>query len=68
MTHDEINIMKRIYKGNLDSYFVFDVMDFSDDYQTVSIKASFRKENTLTIHVSMKKKEDRWVVIASKVT
>lgn len=68
MTHDEIKIMKSIYKGNLDSYFVFDVMDFGDNHQTVSIKASFRKENTLTIHVSMKKEKDRWIVIASKVT
>jgi len=68
MTHDEIATMKNIYKGSLDSYFVFDVMDFNDSNDVVSIKATFRKENMLTIHVSMKKEENRWVVIASKVT
>lgn len=66
MTDGEIETLRNIYKGNLDSYFVFEVMDFSRENE-VSIKATFRKENTIIIQVSMKKEDNDWKVVASKV-
>ncbi|MCO6501306.1 MAG: hypothetical protein J5I47_13155 [Vicingus serpentipes] len=66
MTHVEITTFKNIYKGNLDSYFVFEVIDFAENNNEVSVKATFRKENPIIIHVSMKKEDNDWKIVASK--
>lgn len=65
MTFDEIETFKNIYKGSLDSYFVFEVMHFEGD--SVLIKATFRKANPLKIEVTMTKKDRDWVVASSSV-
>lgn len=63
MTSDEMETFKSIYKGNLDSYFVFEVMEFKDD--EVKIKATFRKTDKIAINVNMKKQDKDWKVIES---
>ncbi len=63
MTTQELETFKSIYKGNLDSYFVFEVMDFKDDM--VTIKATFRKTDKIAINVSMKKQDKDWLVTES---
>lgn len=64
MTYDEIETFRSVYQGSLDSYFVFDVMDFSDS--TVTIKATFRKNEKIAINVNLKKENDNWMVVQSK--
>lgn len=63
MTPDELETFKSIYKGNLDSYFVFEVMEFKEN--EVTIKATFRKNNKIAINVSMKKEDRDWLVVES---
>lgn len=63
MTPDELETFRSIYKGNLDSYFVFEVMEFKDD--EVKIKATFRKNDKVAINVSMKKQDREWMVTDS---
>ncbi|MCB0401937.1 MAG: hypothetical protein KDD41_07625 [Flavobacteriales bacterium] len=63
MTYDELETFKSIYKGNLDSYFVFEVMEFKDD--VVTIKATFRKNEKIAINVSMKKQDRDWTITES---
>lgn len=63
MTPEEMETFKSIYKGSLDSYFVFEVMDFKDDQ--VTIKATFRKNDKIAINVSMKKEDKDWLVTES---
>lgn len=64
MTYDEIETFRSVYQGSLDSYFVFEVMDFSDS--TVTIKATFRKNEKIAINVNLKKENDNWMVVQSK--
>ena len=63
MTTDELETFLSIYKGNLDSFFVFEVLEFKDD--NVIIKATFRKNEKIAINVSMKKESNQWTVIDS---
>ena len=63
MTPDQLETFKAVYKGNLDSYFVFEIMEFKEDQ--VSIKAVFRKTDKIAINVSMKKQEKNWLVTES---
>lgn len=63
MTFEEIETFKNIFKGSLDSYFIFEVMHFEGD--SVLIKASFRKTNPIKIEVAMQKKDKDWVVTSS---
>ena len=63
MTPEELETFKSIYKGNLDSYFVFEVMEFKDDQ--VTIKATFRKNEKIAINVSMKKQDRDWMITES---
>ena len=63
MTTSELEIFRSIYKGNLDSFFVFEVLEFKDD--NVIIKATFRKNEKIAINVSMKKESNQWTVIDS---
>lgn len=64
MSYGEIETFKNISDKNLDSYFVFEVMDFNDDQ--VTIKASFRKNEKIAINVNMKKENNNWQIIESK--
>lgn len=64
MTFEEMEVFKSIYQGSLDSYFVFEIMDFTDT--TVTIKATFRKNEKIAINVDMKKENDNWMVVQSK--
>lgn len=64
MSYGEIETFKNISDKNLDSYFVFEVMEFKDDQ--VTIKASFRKNEKIAINVNMKKENNNWQVIESK--
>ena len=63
MTADQLRTFKTIYKGNLDSYFVFEIMEFKDD--EVKIKAMFRKTDKIAINVNMKKQDRKWLVTES---
>ncbi len=64
MTFEEIEVFRSIYQGSLDSYFVFEIMDFTDT--TVTIKATFRKNEKIAINVNMKKENNNWMVTESK--
>ncbi|MCB9361285.1 MAG: hypothetical protein H6588_08290 [Flavobacteriales bacterium] len=64
MTFGEIETFKNMSDRNLDSYFVFEVIEFKGD--EVKIKASFRKEDKIAINVSMKKENNNWLVVDSK--
>lgn len=66
MTTDELETFKQIYKGSLDSYFVFEVMEFKDD--EVTVKATFRKNDKIAINVSMKKQDKDWMVTESSAS
>ncbi|MBL4667779.1 MAG: hypothetical protein JKY30_00760 [Flavobacteriales bacterium] len=63
MTPAQLETFKGIYKGSLDSYFVFEIMEFTED--TVKIKAVFRKSDQIAINVSMKKEDKQWLVTES---
>lgn len=63
MTPEEIETFKSIYKGSLDSFFVFEGMDFSED--EVKIKATFRKDQKIAINVHMKKVDKDWLILSS---
>ena len=63
MTPEEMETFKSVYKGSLDSYFVFEVMEFKDD-QAI-IKATFRKTDKIAIQVNMKKQDNEWLVTES---
>ncbi|PCJ25534.1 MAG: hypothetical protein COA97_07640 [Flavobacteriales bacterium] len=63
MTPAQLETFKSIYKGSLDSYFVFEIMKFEDD--VVTIKATFRKTDKIAINVSMKKQDRNWLVTES---
>lgn len=65
MTFEEMEVFRSVYQGNLDSYFIFEVMDFTDDNQ-VTIKATFRKNDKIAINVNMKKENNNWIVTESK--
>lgn len=64
MTFGEIETFKNMSDRNLDSYFVFEVIEFKGD--EVRIKASFRKDEKIAINVSMKKENNNWIVVDSK--
>ncbi len=64
MTFEEMEVFRSVYQGNLDSFFVFEVMDFTDDQ--VTIKATFRKNEKIAINVNMKKENNNWVITESK--
>jgi len=63
MTTEEMETFKSISKKNLDSYFVFEIMEFKDNL--VTIKATFRKTDKIAINVSMKKENNNWLVTES---
>ena len=63
MTTQEIETFKSIYKGSLDSFFVFEGMDFTED--EVKIKAIFRKDQKIVINAHMKKVDKDWKIISS---
>ena len=64
MTFEEMEVFRSIYQGSLDSYFVFEIMDFTET--TVTIKATFRKNEKIAINVNMKKENETWMVTESK--
>lgn len=64
MTFEEMETFRSIYKGSLDSFFVFEIMDFKDDQ--VTIQATFRKNEKIAINVNMKKENDNWTIVQSK--
>lgn len=64
MTYGEIETFKNMSDKNLDSYFVFEIIEFKGD--EVKIKASFRKNEPIAINVSLKKENNNWMVIDSK--
>ncbi len=64
MTYGEIETFKSMTQKNLDSYFVFEVIEFKEN--EVKIKASFRKDEKIAINVSMKKENNNWQVTDSK--
>ena len=63
MTPAQLKTFKSIYKGSLDSYFVFEIMEFNEN--EVTIKATFRKTDKIAINVSMKKEDRNWMVTES---
>ncbi len=63
MTPGEIETFKKMSKKNLDSFFVFEVLEFTED--TAVVKALFRKEDKIAINVNMKKENNRWKVTDS---
>jgi predicted P-loop ATPase len=63
MTPEQLKTFKSIYKGNLDSFFVFEIMEFKEN--EVTIKAVFRKTDKIAIDVNMKKEDKDWLVVAS---
>ncbi len=63
MTPAQLETFKSIYKGSLDSYFVFEIMEFKEN--EVTIKAVFRKTDKIAINVSMKKEDKNWLVTES---
>ncbi len=63
MTPQEIETFRSIYKGSLDSYFVFEILTFNGD--EVTIKATFRNTDKIAINVSMKKQDKEWTVTES---
>ena len=63
MTPAQLETFKSIYKGSLDSYFVFEIMDFKEN--EVTVKAVFRKTDKIAINVSMKKQDREWKVTES---
>lgn len=66
MTPAELETFKSIYKGSLDSFFVFEVLEFKDDL--VTIKATFRKNEKIAINVSMKKEANNWTIVESSAS
>lgn len=64
MTKEELVSFKSTYKGDMDSFFIFEILEFNND--EAIIKANFRKKNRISIDVNMKKENDNWLVIASK--
>ncbi len=64
MTYGEIETFRSISQKNLDSYFVFEIMDFKDN--EVTIKATFRKNDKIAMNVNMKKENEQWMVTESK--
>lgn len=64
MTYGELETFKNISQKNLDSYFVFEILDFKEN--EVTIKASFRKNEKIAINVNMKKENDNWQITESK--
>tara|TARA_R110001592_G_scaffold35209_7_gene120045 strand:+ start:2413 stop:2838 length:426 start_codon:yes stop_codon:yes gene_type:complete len=64
MTYGEMETFKTMSEKNLDSYFVFEVIEFKDN--EVKIRASFRKDEKIAINVSMKKENNNWLVVESK--
>lgn len=63
MTPAQLETFRSIYKGSLDSFFVFEIMEFKDN--EVTIKAVFRKTDKIAINVSMKKQDKDWLVTES---
>jgi len=64
MSFGEIETFKNMSQKNLDSYFVFEIIEFKGD--EVKIKASFRKNESIAINVSMKKENNDWKIVDSK--
>ena len=63
MTPAQLETFKSISKKNLDSYFVFEIMNFTED--TVEIKANFRKTDKVAINVNMKRQDKDWMITES---
>ncbi|MFB0923903.1 MAG: hypothetical protein QMB65_01255, partial [Vicingaceae bacterium] len=63
MTPAQLETFKSISKKNLDSYFVFEIMEFTKD--NVQIKANFRKTDKIAINVNMKRQDQSWMVTES---
>ena len=64
MTSLELETFKTMSKKNLDSYFVFEILEFKDN--EVTIQAKFRKTDKIAINVNMKKENNNWMVTDSK--
>lgn len=64
MTTAELETFKTISKKNLDSYFVFEILEFKDN--EVTVKATFRRGDQIAINVNMKKENNNWMVTGSK--
>ncbi len=63
LTSEELAKFKQVYTGNLDSYFVFELMKFEDN--KAIIKASFRKMDPIAISLSLKKDATNWSITES---
>lgn len=66
MTPQQLEAFQAITKKNLDSYFVFELINFTNN--AVKIKAKFRKVNTVEILVNMKKQNQQWMVSESSAS
>tara|TARA_Y100001934_G_C12164345_1_gene683520 strand:+ start:68 stop:496 length:429 start_codon:yes stop_codon:yes gene_type:complete len=64
MTPQELETFKTMYKGSLDSYFVFDTLQFNGN--EAKIYARFRKNDNIPVHLSLKKENNNWVVVEGK--
>ena len=64
ITMEELETFKSFGKGNYNSFFVFEIMEFKEN--TVNIKATFRKIHQVKIDVNLKKENDTWIVVESK--
>jgi hypothetical protein len=65
MTEVELESFKEMSKKNLDSYFIFDQINFTEN--SCAIKASFRENSKISIDVNLKKSNDEWKVIGFSV-
>ena len=63
MTPEQLDAFRDISKKNLDSYFIFEIIKFTED--TVEIIANFRKKDKVAINVNMRKQNSDWEIIAS---
>jgi len=63
MTTGELESFKQVSQKNLDSYFVFEILEFKDNQ--VTIKATFRKNDKIAINVNLKKENNEWMVTSS---
>lgn len=63
MTSAELETFKKISKKNLDSYFVFEKLKFTET--EVVIKVTFRGQDKIAVNANMKKENNRWMVTNS---
>jgi hypothetical protein len=63
MTSAQLKTFKSMSKKNLDSYFIFEILHFTEE--SAIIKANFRRTDKVDINVNMEKKDSEWKITAS---